>query len=606
MSSVLLIHSGLPHEKIAGLLKGSGIKAWYPLIGNYERIVELKKALRGIAECEEISDTLQNAAADLRRPFYEATAELGRRYNSIEWWTSVISERNTMTCSLFLHCCYVYLASRWMDGGGNICIITDSNAVIKNIASVAAKKGVKAESNTLFTQKNGPMGIFAEGLSKLVPHLLVFAAARLNKLYHKVITGRYSHPENPDVILHTWVDEKCFGADGSFKDRYFTILPDYYRRHNIRKATFVSFSYRNITRSLWDAFSFLHTNKEHFIILQDHYRIQDYLFPFRIRHRQRRFIFRSISLKGVDCSILFEEYHRNEPVRFESMYYLLFKRLAEKGVRPKMVLDGFENLFTDKLIKLGVKEFMPGTVVHGFFHVAPSPNTLSFFIDVKEREIAPIPDRIICNGRRYKDILMQENYPGDRVVVGAALRYLYLHNIRKASGGGSGKFRILLLLPIEKETVIELFYKLKEAVEGVGRFRIILKPHPMQTAIIKRIQGDFLPDTEVFTGAMDDALNACDIVVSGATGAVLDCVMADKEVIRIGRSTQIDLDPLAWFEEFGRPCGGVNELREKLIDAEKRMKDPSYSPPRYSVMLPDLFSPATEEAMKAFLPPGHT
>jgi len=277
MSSVLLIHSSLPHEKIAGLLKGTGIKAWYPLIGNYEKIVVLKKALRGIAECEEISDMLQNIAADLRRPFYEATAKLGVQYNSIEWWTSVISERNTMTCSLFLHCCYVHLASRWMDGGGDICIITDSNAVIKNIASVAAKKGAKAESNTLFTLKDRPMGIFAEGLLKLVPHLLVLAAARLNRLYHKAITGRYNHPENPDVILHTWVDEKCFGADGQFRDRYFTILPDYYQRNNVRKATFVSFSYRNVTRSIWDAFSFLHTNKEHFIILQDYYCIQELL-----------------------------------------------------------------------------------------------------------------------------------------------------------------------------------------------------------------------------------------------------------------------------------------------------------------------------------------
>lgn len=603
MSKVLLIHSSLPHEKIAGLLKGSGIKTWFPLIGDYEKVLELKERLGSIAECKEISGRLQETAVTLRRPFYEVTAELGAEYHSIEWWTSTISERNTMTCSLFLHCCYVYLASCEMDAGKDLCIITDSNAVIKNISSIAAMKGHKAESKTSFTLKDGPVWALAQGLLKLVLHLGVFLSAKLNTLYHKTITGKYTPLENPDVILHTWVDEKCFGPDGQFKDRYFTILPDYYKKNNVRKATFVSFSYRNITRSIWKAFSFLHTNKDHFIILQDHYRILDYLFPFRIWLRQRRFTFRSVILQDVDCSILFKEYHRNEPVRFESMYYLLFKRLAKKGIRPKMVMDGFENLFTDKLIQLGVREFMPGTVVHGFFHVAPPPQVLCFFIDAKERDVAPLPDRIICNGRGYRDILVKENYPEGRIVVGAALRYLYLHNIRQASGGNSGRFRILLLLPIEKETVVELFYKLKEAVEGIDRFRMILKPHPMQTAIIKKIQGDFLPDTEVFTGAMDDALNTCDIVVSGATGAVLDCVMADKEVIRIGRSTQIDLDPLAWFEEFGRPCSSVDELRERLVDAEKRMKDPSYAPPHYSVMLPELFSPATEEAMRAFLPP---
>ncbi|HOE16831.1 MAG TPA: hypothetical protein PLX02_05040 [Syntrophorhabdaceae bacterium] len=603
MAKVILIHSGLHNEKIPGLLKGAGIKTWYPLISNYERIMELKRVLGGIAECKEIGDTLQNAAAEMRGPFYETTAELGRRYSSVEWWASTISERNTMICNLFLHCCYIYLATQWMKAGRDLCIITDSNAVMRNIASVVAKEGVAAESHACLSLKDKPIRVFTEGLFKLVLHLGVFAAARINKLYHRLITGKYNPLKNPDVILHTWGDEKCFGADGLFKDRYFTILPEYYRRNNVRTATFVSFSYRNITRSIWNAFSFFHTNKDHFIILQDHYCIWDYLFPFRIRRRQRRFRFNPVVIKNVDCSILFGEYHRNEPVRFESMYYLLFKRLAKKGIKPRVVMDGFENLFTDKLIQLGVREFMPGTTVYGFFHVAPSPNTLSFFIDEKERETAPVPDKIICNGRRYKEILMQEHYPEDRIVIGAALRYLYLHNIRRASAALSGDFKILLVLPIEKETIMELFYKLKEAVEGIEGFRVILKPHPMQTSFVKTVVNDFLPGTEIFTGPMDEALDLCDIVVSGATGAVLDCVMADKEVIRIGRSAQIDLDPLAWFEEFGRPCGSISELRERLIEAEKRMRDPSYSPPRYSVMLPELFSPATEEAMKAFLPP---
>jgi hypothetical protein len=80
---------------------------------------------------------------------------------------------------------------------------------------------------------------------------------------------------------------------------------------------------------------------------------------------------------------------------------------------------------------------------------------------------------------------------------------------------------------------------------------------------------------------------------------------ADKEVIRVGRSTQIDFDPLAWFHEFGKPCYSINELREKLLDAERRMKSPDYQSPRYSAMLPELFSPISEDLMKPFLPPQH-
>ncbi|MCX5811481.1 MAG: hypothetical protein NT178_02925 [Proteobacteria bacterium] len=604
MNKLAIIHSSLSNEKISSFLKISGCTKWLPLISDYERVRELEEVLAGAEKICDISGDLQDTADLLRRPFYEVTAELGVKYNSLEWWANNISERNTMKCNLFLHCCYCYIFSRKMEEGEDFCVISDSRAVIKNITDIAEKKRMDVISKTPLVIMDGRFGAFIDGLYKLILHLSVFALTRLNRFYHRTITERWKPLKNPDVVLHTWVDEKCFGPEGQFRDRYFTVLPDYYRSKGVNKATFVTFSYRNITRSLWDAFSFLHTNKEDFIVPRDYYHIGDYLFPFMLRFKQRRFIFQHIILKGVDCSMLFYEYHRNEPIHFEAMYYLLIKRLANQGIKPKVLIDGFENMITDKMIQLGVREFMHGTEVYGFFHVAPPPHVLSFFTDIGEYDVAPLPDRIICNGPKYKDILAKEHFPEERIFVGAALRYLYLHNIKKASGDRHDNFIILVVLPIEKEVVIELFYKLKAAIGGIDHYRMILKPHPMETTIIEKIKGDFLPDTEVFTGGMDEALKKCDIVVSAATGAVLDCVMADKEVVRVGRSTQIDFDPLAWFEEFGRPCSSIDELRKKLIDAEKRIKSQSYEKPKYSAMLPELFSPMTEETMKPFLPPG--
>jgi len=604
MNKITIIHSSLSNEKISSFFSVAGSKKWLLLVSDYERVRELVQVLADAGEVSDISSDLQETADLLRRPFYEATAQLGVKYNSLEWWANNISERNTMKCNLFLHCCYCYIFSRKMEDGENFCVISDSNAVIKNITDIAQKKGVDVISKTPLFIMDGWTGILFEGFYKLLLHLGVFALTRLNKFYHSAITGKWKPLKNPDVILHTWIDEKCFGPEDQFKDRYFTALPDYYRSKGVQKATFITFSYRNITRSLWDAFSFLHTNKEDFIIPRDYYRVWDYLFPFILRFKQRRFVFRQIVLKDIDCSILFSEYHRNEPVHFEAMYFLLIKRLADKGIRPKVLLDGFENMITDKMIQLGVREFMSGTIIYSFFHVAPPPNVLCFFTDINERGVAPLPDLIICNGQKYKEILIREHFPEERVVVGAALRYLYLYNIKKASVAVHDDFRILLVLPIEKEAVVELFYKLKLAIAGIDLYKMILKPHPMETTIIEKIQSEFLTGTEVFTGPMEEALNKCDIVVSAATGAVLDCVMADKEVIRVGRGTQIDFDPLAWFEEFGRPCSSVDELRKRIIDAEKRIKSQSYEKPRYSEMLPELFSPMTEETMKPFLPSG--
>lgn len=603
MKRLLIFHSCLSAEKIAAELKKYGINQCVPLVSDYEKVRKLSEALREIAEIKDISAKIQDTAAFLRRPFYKLTAKFGLKYNSLEWWASNISERNTMKSNLFLHCCYVYMVSEAMGEEGDICVIADNTAVIKNINYLAEQREIEVIKNCpVMIRDYFPLEIVI-GLYKLALHLSVYAIARLNRTYHKMLTKKLRPIKNPDVILHTWVDEKCFGNDGKFKDRYYTALPDHYKAKGVSWATFVTFSYRNIKRSLWSAYSFLHTNREHFIIPEDYYHISDYVFPFMVWLKSRPFSFSGAILEGVDLSILFDENNHKEPIRFESMYFLLFKRLAKKGIKSAAVIDGFENMFTDKLIQLGVRKFMPGTVVYGFYHVVPPPNVLCFFTDIDERDIVPMPDRIICNGTRYRDILIKEDFPEERIVVGSALRYHYLYSLKKSSGNTEGDFRVLVVLPVEREAVIELFQKSKEAIERMSRYKMILKPHPMQTKVIDTLKNDFLPGTQVFTGGMDDALSMCDVVVSAATGAVLDCVMADKEVIRVGRSTQIDFDPLAWFDEFGKPSYSTGELREKLLDTERRMKNPDYQTPRYSAMLPELFAPVSEDFMKPFLPP---
>jgi hypothetical protein len=600
---LFIFHSCLSAKKIAAKLQEHGIKDYVTLVSDYEKVVEFKEVFKGIAVANDISAKLQTTAALLRRPYYKLSANFGLQYNSLEWWTNDISERNTMKSNLFLHCCYIYMVSEAMGEEGDTCVIADNMAVIRNINYLAEQRKIEIiKYCPVIIKDHFPLEI-AIGLYKLVLHLSVYAITRLNRTYHKMLTRKFQPIKNPDVILHTWVDEKCFGNDGKFKDRYYTALPDHYRDKGVSWATFVSFSYRNIKRSLWSAYSFLHTNREHFIIPEDYYHIHDYIFPFKVWLKSRQFSFSGALLEGVDLSILLDEYNRKEPVHFESMYYLLFKRLARKGIQPAVVIDGFENMFTDKLIQLGVRHFMTGTAVYGFYHVVPPPNVLCFFTDINERDIVPMPDRIICNGNRYRDILIKEDFPEERIVVGSALRYHYLYSLKKSSGNTGGDLRVLAVLPVERDAAIELFQKSKEAIEGMPRYKMILKPHPMQTKVIDELKNSFLPGTQVFTGGMDEALSMCDVVVSAATGAVLDCVMADKEVIRVGRSTQIDFDPLAWFNEFGKPSYSTGELREKLLDAERRMKNPDYQTPRYSAMLPELFAPISEDFMKPFLPP---
>lgn len=600
--TLLIINSFLSSKKILSLVRGFESKEWIPFIPDYKKVRFFENLLEETTGMKNISRHLQEVAARLRRPFYAVTAKMARRYNSMEWWANSISERNTMVSRLFLHCCYIYIAHQNLKKGKNLCIISDDNSVIANIVFLAKREGYDVVQKKVYKKEDLATWSLLEGFYKLSLHLGLWLVTRLNK--YKCGTQKKVEKQKTDIILHTWVDEKCFGEDGQFRDRYFTILPEYYKKKGLTVSTFITFSYRNIKRSYWNALLFLRKSAESFIIPQDYYALPDYFFPFRLWFQRSQFLLGKILLEGIDCSIVFQHSNRIEHVRFETMYYLLFKRLAKKNIIPQLVVDGFENMVSDKMIQLGVKKFMPRTPVYGFYHTAPPPNVLCFFIDRNELKYVPLPDKIICNGARYKQILIGEHFPEDKIKVGAALRYLYLYKIKKANRSLSNDFRILLVLPIERDAAIELFYKLLKAMSNINNIKLILKPHPMETTIIEELKGSFPPVTEVFTGTMEGAINQCDIVVSAATSAVLDCVMADKEVIRVGRSTQIDLDPLAWFDEFGKPVSDINSLKEQLKLYKEKIKSNTYVPPQYSLLLPELFSQVTDANLKVFLPPN--
>jgi len=429
---------------------------------------------------------------------------------------------------------------------------------------------------------------------------------KINRFVHaKSAKEKRREIKETDIIIHTWADKKSLGEDGKFNDRYFTVLPEFYKDKGYKVATLVDlFLLNRKPVAYWKALTFLRKNSGQFIIAEDYYSVWDYFWPLRLGLKKNGFRFDNVTIGGVDCSSLFTDQNKLERVPFTAMYYRLFERLAAWGFSPRLVIDGFENMVSDKMIQLGVREFMPGTSLYGFYHMAPPPNILCFYTDIRERGIAPLPDKIICNGDRFKEILVKEHFPEEKLVSGAALRYLYLHKMNKASlPAKDGVFKILLTLPLQREAAIEIFNKTVEAVKNNERYHLLVKPHPLGAPLIMAELGKELPgNAKWLEGSMADAINKCDIVVSAATSAAVDCLMANKEVIRVGRETQLDFDPLAWFKEFGAPVYSVEQLKDRLLYMEKKIKSDSYEIPDHSSMLPELFAPETEENMEVFLP----
>jgi hypothetical protein len=619
--TLVLATTRLSASRLRALLPAVGISEWVALIPDYDVLTGLERRLRGIAARRRIAGDLRVAAETLRRPFLSLTATFGKTYDSTAWWAASVAERNTNGSDLFLHCCYLYLARRLLDGGGDLCIICDAPALRRSIADNARMRGyrVRGVGWPIPPLRETPVRPVAALAWKTASMMLRFLAVRLaRRVPSRSGAGggavRGGGEAGPDVLLTTWVDRGSLDGSGLVHDRYLPGLAGFYASRGLSAATVLTIledlsTFRDMIRRL--------RRSPDAILLEDHLRLSDLFFPFLLWRRQRAFHFEGAVLADLDVSRLFESAHRTEPLSvMASLRYPLMRRLALDGIHPRLIVLPFENMVADRLTILGARRFMPDAEVYGFCHNPLKRNVLAWYTDPHERDVAPLPHRVIANGSRYRDILIRATYPSERVVTGAALRYAYLHGAPPGvRSQGPAQFqtvprqhergpqppgrspRVLLVLTTKRDGTSEVIDKFVEALAGIDDAAIFVKPHPLARDFGREAVATLGRRAQIVDGTMAEALAQSDVVVCAASGAALESALAGKPVIRVSPESQLDMDPLAWFEEFDPPASTPGELRVQLTDALSRIGTPR--PPR---AFSDFFAPPTEVHMEAFLP----
>lgn len=562
-----------------------------PLVPDYATLTALDSALEGVASRQRIRKELDACVARLRRPFFELTAALAERHESLAWWAGSIAERNTNESDLFLHCSYLNLAADRIADGRSLCVVCDAPALRSSIAAIAGRAGYVVRRagwrvpRLRDTWLRSPIAL-AKGLAEVAIRL---AAVRACLPASPVVSAT-------DVVISSWLERGSIDHHGLAVDRYFPGLAPYYREHSLGAITV--FTVADTLRNFWRAIrSWRPRGGE--VLLEQYLRASDLVFPLGVWLAQRRFEFSDATLGGHDVARLFRASLWTQPVSvLDVLHFPLMRRLRNAGVSPKIVMLAFENLITDKMAILGARRFMPGTAVYGFCHMPLKPNVLSCYTDVHERTFAPLPDRVISNGPRYRDILVQEHYPPERVTMGAALRYRHLHDTAAPASVPSGRRRsVLVVLTIKRDATLELLNKVAGALPRFDGLDVQVRPHPFARGHGK-LAVVMLPGARLVGGTMREALDAADVVVCSASGAALDSALAGKPLIRVASETQLDMDPLGWFEEFDRPVGTSEELTGRMTTLLAATPDALSF--RHDVA--SFFLPATPETMRAFLP----
>jgi len=539
--------------------------SWMFLCQDYARLLQWERVL-GVGFVRQVlRDSLVAAADGLRRQFLNLLTELGREHDSLAWWASRVSERNTAVSPLFLYCCYLKIGQAQLArGDGPLAIAGESWHLLASLAKHAEQVGYSVQ----WLSKPGLVHRYFKYPAISFLHVARFLMRALLQA-----TFGFSPEKLPadrlGVLLHTFMDEQCFGKDREFHDRYLPGLCKWLEEKGM-SVTHLPILF-NMRRGYIAAWHWLAASRQRFVNPYRCYRISDYFFALIEAARSRRLKLGSITLDGMNVSALFVEAQAS--CAFDSntlqalLYYRLPLRLCERGINIDLFIAEYENMTLEKLLIAGFREYAPQTKLVGFQHGALYPMLLCNFVTREEAKFAPLPDRVVCNGPFFRDILIQQGLPKEIAVAGPALRYRHLWS-EESYLEAPKRQGVFVPLPLMQSDAIELLTKLIQAFGTEPQLIFSLKPHPMSsiTMLLNATGMSSLPQNfRIVSGDISLWLAQAQVVITLSSSALYEALAAGVPVVSVGREAALDLNPLAWHARFEKQCCSSVEIHDEAM-----------------------------------------
>ena len=517
----------------------------------------------------DYSTELQEIGKSWRRPYLDWIARFAKRYNSLAWWSSRLSERNAGVCPLFQNICYLHiaqvLASRF---DTPLLILADSRALLQTLARQPDLKDRIRCVGGISPVKDWALWavlMVAKWSVYLVRGVLELRDARRTRDGRSEIA---STSERVRVLMHSCIDESYF-RDHAPRDRYLTALGEELRRRGCEVITIPWLV--NLRRSRREAFKWFRRRSGEHLIPEDYYTLGDYVWAARVVMKQIFFARGFRKFQDHDVELLLREAARQGVTdtgiaRFVR-YVRLIERLKARGFRFNVFVDKFENMVTEKPQVLALREFMPEVLTVGFQHYSvPYEFQLQLFSTPEESQLAPHPDVIVCNSKFCVDLFGREGFPASKLRLGPSLRYLYLWEVLQPP---TVENTVLVILSLDRCFTAEMMHKLLAAFPVDDGIKFLLKLHPMMSRRdwISALGGRALPAH--MSEATEEIAQLVSRVTCGvvgpATTAGVELLLAGIFVVSIGSETNLDMNPLTWFEDLEPSVRSQAELRDTIM-----------------------------------------
>ena len=575
-----------------------------------KRNEDVSRSLRQNA-FEEISlgDYDDSSRGKFLQDYIDLIGKLGKRHDSIYWWVTYTASKNRFASNLSHHLALFFslVEKLRQNHERNILIINPPKEIVNSLEIYCRENSIdfKLLHSRFRSIRTKLKGICWQILG--TGHFIyqTWKNTYLAKRHlHKRIAVKI-HGMGDCYVLRSMIYSSSIDENGSYRDAFFGPLPDHLakRHQDFIIVGGIIGDYRSIVKRIA-------RNSDWVIIPQELF--LKYMDPIRVVfgiYRNKISINEKIHLEGLDTTDILrlnigQDFTIIETLR-NYIYYYWMKKLIET-VKVDTFTTTCENNPWERMCTLALRQYSPETTILGYQHTVVPQASANMFVSEYEKEVIPLPDKILTVGMASKNIIERYGvYEPGKIEESCALRFEYLFDIETRPRSRSN--RILVAL----EGVFDVYhlvnYVLRELKEATD-YQIKIRSHPALPlqSIMHMLNYDFASLPHVCLSentSLQEDIDESDIVIYWGSTVALEALLMGKPIIHYDSGDVLSYDPL--FEcSFLKWIVNTNENLLNVIENIYGLTDEEFELQlsHAKEYLDDYFYRITEERLDKFIP----
>ncbi len=595
MKSVIFSNN---HMRIKNLVssKQGGIK--YFVLQEVKNIHKIRDLLHDQANCVEIERfaAFNKNSEWFRDEYIDFIYKLNADNHSFLWWPLELTTKSPLDSELCEKTFRLLIVEDLLkEQGDHLLVISDDTALFEQ---------VKINHGDLKIINAIEGGLDLKSIIKdHIPVFIICAFFRvlLFKFYTMLYRSLSINPNTDYTIIRSLLSEKSFADDGTYNDTFLGKLYYYLAQTGAPSIIFATVlkPYRHNLKEIQRK-----AKAQNISVIPQEYHVSLLGIAICLIRALLKY-YSKIKIKG-DAKIKDQEikYLVKMAIREDYRTHRFFVNLLSyystksflKKVRFNKLFYPFENRPWERMMLYAIRESGKNIQTVGYQHSAISLRHLNYMLGKDERNILPLPGRIIASGMVTKEIMQDMgNFPAEILKVGCALRQEGLSDLGSSNNRHRKISNLLVILASSLDEHIQTLAFLNSAFSNrQNDYKICIRPHPMISfeeakRLTPSVNFNFSEDRNK---SIHESLRGADIVLYNSSTAGLEAIALGIPVIYINLGDFINPDPLFNFSDFKWSAYQPDSLIRIIESIEEIPSD------RFSV----LQVKAKEYALKYFYP----